>query len=168
MTASPPPSDSAALQREIAALTASLDKLPARIVAIHVRSFAEHTKQNASAIEQHAVTCLGLPVLDVAVRECAYLERNRAVLAFSDGSFQTVTICSSKEPAQRVTVADTNALVAAYEKLLEPVTAAGRVRCSVCSAQYQQTSRGLELCTRTVGKVQREFRCGLCSARRAT
>ncbi|HMJ10020.1 MAG TPA: hypothetical protein VK524_01380 [Polyangiaceae bacterium] len=168
MTWNSPRCDFAALERDLAALKASLDEQPPRIVAIHVRSFDELTTQKTSAIEQHAVSCLGLPVLGVPVRECAYLERNRAVLAFSDGSFQTVTICSSKAPAQRVTAADTNALVAAYETLLEPVTAAGRVRCSVCSAQYQQTSRGLELCTRTVGKVAREFRCGLCSARRAT
>ena len=60
------------------------------------------------------------------------------------------------------------AFVTAYETLLEPVTAAGRVRCSVCSAQYQQTSRGLELCTRSIGQVERELRCGLCSVRRAT
>lgn len=63
------------------------------------------------------------------------------------------------------TTAEVNALVSAYEALLQPVTAHGRVRCSTCSAQYARTRLGLELCTRNVSGVDREMVCTVCSGR---
>lgn len=58
-----------------------------------------------------------------------------------------------------------HALVDALHLLIAPLSTAGRLQCSSCFAQYQQSTRGVELCGRHVAGELRTFVCSSCKGR---